>query len=299
LRSNTAWKCIPGVERKTYQAALTVGADSGVLHFHAVFDLEDYVAVVVASETTSGTPQEALRAQAVVTRSYALAARDRHPGGVLCDLDHCQLLRGSGISRAHLAAARAAAVATRGQVLVLSPGQAAVAHFHAACGGHTADPAEAFGADGASAAVFDPGCPPEEWQAHVDGVALARALRRIIARTDPAGAAAVPPVLHAAGLRVRTGAGGWVTQIGDVEGRWRMSGDGFARAADAAAGRGVIRSSRFTLSDAGQEIAFQGSGRGHGVGLCQLGAARRAAAGDGYRSILLWYFPRAKLEQLP
>jgi len=290
---------IPGVEQKAYQAALTVRADSGVLHFRAVFDLEDYVAAVVASETTSGTPQEALRAQAVVARSYALAARDRHPEGVLCDLAHCQLLRGSGISRSHLAAARAATVATRGQVLVLPSGEVAVAHLHAACGGHTADPAEAFGPDGPSAAVSDPGCAPEEWRARVDGAALARVLRGVLARKDPAGAAAIPLVLQASDLRVSTGAGGWVTQVGDAEGRWRISGDAFARAADAAAGRGVVRSSRFTLSDAGQSVAFHGSGRGHGVGLCQLGAARRAAAGEGYRSILRWYFPRAKLEPSP
>ena len=131
------------------------------------------------------------------------------------------------------------------------------------------------------------------------GAALARVLRGVLARNDPAGAAAIPLVLQASDLRVSTGAGGWVTQVGDAEGRWRISGDAFARAADAAAGRGVVRSSRFTLSDAGQSVAFHGSGRGHGVGLCQLGAARRAAAGEGYRSILRWYFPRAKLEPSP
>jgi peptidoglycan hydrolase-like amidase len=50
-------------------------------------DLEVAVASAVAAETLPGTPLEALKAQANVTRSYDLAGR-RHAGFDLCDTKH-------------------------------------------------------------------------------------------------------------------------------------------------------------------------------------------------------------------
>ncbi|MFY3746755.1 stage II sporulation protein SpoIID, partial [Anaeromyxobacter sp. Red801] len=111
--------------------------------------------------------------------------------------------------------------------------------------------------------------------------------------SDPAGAAAVPARLRAADLAARAGAGGWVTQVAGADGGWALGGDAFARAADASAGRGVVRSSRFRVAGAGGRPVLEGAGRGHGVGLCQTGAARRARAGQGYREILGAYFPGA------
>lgn len=284
----------PGAHARTYRAALRIRAARGVLRLRATMALEDYVAEVVASEALPGTPREALRALAVVVRSYALAAPPRHAGGARCDLAHCQLLRGGGADRAHAAGARAAARATAGEVLRLPDGGVAAAPFHAACGGHTADPREAFGGEGTgAAAVADPGCPPERWRAAPDPAALAAAVRAALAASDPAGAAAVPARLRAADLAVRGGAGGWVTQVVGADGGWALGGDAFARAADASAGRGVVRSSRFRLAGGTGRPVLEGAGRGHGVGLCQAGAARRARAGQGYREILGAYFPGA------
>ncbi|ABC81805.1 SpoIID/LytB domain-containing protein [Anaeromyxobacter dehalogenans] len=296
------WRVVAGhrdglaTRARTYRAALRIRAERGVLRVRATMALEDYVAGVVASEALPGTPREALRALAVVVRSYALAAPPRHADGARCDLAHCQLLRGGGADRAHEAAARAAARATAGEALRLPGGAVAAAPFHAACGGHTADPREAFGGAGiGAAAVADPGCAPERWRAALDPAALAAAVRAALAASDPGGAAAVPARLRAADLAVRAGAGGWVAQVAGADGGWALGGDAFARAADASAGRGVVRSSRFRLasaSGAGRPV-LEGAGRGHGVGLCQAGAARRARAGQGYREILRAYFPGA------
>ncbi|WP_232288415.1 SpoIID/LytB domain-containing protein [Anaeromyxobacter sp. K] len=298
------WRIVPGggpaARPRTYRAALRIRAERGVLRVRATLALEDYVAGVVASEALPGTPREALRALAVVARSYALAAPPRHPEGARCDLAHCQLLRGGGADRAHEAAARAAARATAGEVLRLPGGAVAAAPFHAACGGHTADPRQAFGGAGTgAAAVADPGCPPARWRAALDPAALAAAVRAALAVSDPAGAAAVPARLGAADLAVRAGAGGWVTQVGGAGGGWALGGDAFARAADASAGRGVVRSSRFRLAGGAGPPVLEGAGHGHGVGLCQAGAARRARAGEGYRGILRAYFPAAAVGRLP
>jgi len=289
------WRVLPSAApARTYRAALELRAEGGVLRVRAEMELEEYVAEVVASETVPGTPAEALAAQAVVVRSYALAARGRHAGGALCDLAHCQVLRARGLGRGHLAAARAAAGATAGEVLTLPSGAVALTPFHAACGGHTADPREAFGGEGTGAAsASDPGCPARPWRARIDGDALARAVRGAAARSGDAAAAGLPARLRASDLVLVEGRGAWISRVSTRDGRARLSGDAFARAVDGALGWGRVRSSRFALGEADGGVTFRGTGSGHGVGLCQAGAARRAAAGEDHRVILRHYFPLA------
>lgn len=277
---------VPGSRARVYAGALSARADGGVLRLRAELALDDYVAAVVASESLPGTPAAALEALAVVVRSYALASRERHADGVLCDLAHCQVLRGRGAATDHAAAAAIAARATSGEVLRLPSGVVAAAPFHAACGGHTADPVEVFGSPASGArAGPDPGCAPHPWAASLPAEAVGDALGRsgVIGPVgvDPPGLA-VPVVLR--------GRGGWSVQVVDAGGGSRLSGDAFARALDASVGRGVVRSSRFELAAADGRIAVRGSGHGHGVGLCQEGAARRAAAGEDRRRILSHYF---------
>lgn len=297
LRAGTWRLRPPGRPARTYRAALELRAEAGVVRVRAEMDLEEYVAWVVASETEPGAPREALAAQAVVVRSYARAARGRHRGGALCDLAHCQVLRAHGHGREHLAASREAARRTAGEVLRLPSGEVALAAFHAACGGHTADPAEVFGGEGTgAAAVPDPGCPARPWAAEIDGGVVARAVRGAIARSGGRGAPAIPARLRAGDLLLVEGEGGWIAAVATRDGRARLSGDTFARALDRALGWGEVRGSRFALSDRGGRVAVRGTGAGHGVGLCQAGAASRAAVGQDHREILRHYFPLAAPE---
>jgi stage II sporulation protein D len=98
------------------------------------------------------------------------------------------------------------------------------------------------------------------------------------------------PPLRARDLVLARGAGGFVVRVEGADGTWRVSGDAFARALDAAVGRGRIRSARLALEDRGDRVLVRGSGHGHGVGLCLAGAARRAAQGERWREILARYF---------
>jgi stage II sporulation protein D len=56
-----------------------------------------------------------------------------------------------------------------------------------------------------------------------------------------------------------------------------------------------IRSSDFSLRWLGRQMKIEGSGLGHGVGLCQTGAKGLAIEGMNYREILKLYYPKAKL----
>jgi stage II sporulation protein D len=101
-------------------------------------DLETAVASAVEAESGTDTPPEALKAQAVVARSYFLAGGGRHRDFDFCDLTHCQFLREPP---AQDSPATIATVETRGLVLTFEEKPFA-AMFSRSCGGHTRTPAE-------------------------------------------------------------------------------------------------------------------------------------------------------------
>jgi len=57
-----------------------------------------------------------------------------------------------------------------------------------------------------------------------------------------------------------------------------------------------LKSSAFDVEDAGDRIVLNGLGWGHGVGLCQIGAAVMAAKGYNYRQILSHYYPGSEIQ---
>jgi stage II sporulation protein D len=101
-------------------------------------DREDAVASVVAAESSSDTPLEALKAQAVAARSYFAAARGRHRDFDFCDTTHCQFLR--EIPAAESGAGKAAQ-ATLGLVLSYEA-QPISAMYTRSCSGRTHTAAE-------------------------------------------------------------------------------------------------------------------------------------------------------------
>ena len=58
-----------------------------------------------------------------------------------------------------------------------------------------------------------------------------------------------------------------------------------------------LKSSAFDVKWYGDRLILDGSGWGHGVGLCQIGAAVMASKGYTYDQILLHYYPGSKLER--
>ena len=56
-----------------------------------------------------------------------------------------------------------------------------------------------------------------------------------------------------------------------------------------------LKSSAFEVEMTPDKVILHGSGWGHGVGLCQIGAAVMASKGYSYRQILEHYYPETKL----
>ncbi|MEJ7617029.1 MAG: penicillin-binding transpeptidase domain-containing protein [Pyrinomonadaceae bacterium] len=102
--------------------------------------LEEYVTGVVRTEASVEDQWEALKAQAVASRTYALKnlGRHRQDNYDLCSTTHRQLFKSPEPRRANSPAARA--VAETAGLVIKDEREAIIdAYFHAACGGATAN----------------------------------------------------------------------------------------------------------------------------------------------------------------
>jgi stage II sporulation protein D len=123
---------VPGRFHRVYRGRLAIQARKGELLAVVTMDRETAVASIVAAEMAESAPMEALKAQAVATRSF-LAAGPRHPDFDFCDTTHCQFLK----SPPPLSSRVASAVeATRGLVLAYR-GKPLAAMYSSRCGGQT------------------------------------------------------------------------------------------------------------------------------------------------------------------
>jgi peptidoglycan hydrolase-like amidase len=123
---------VPAKIHRFYIGKLTITAHGGVLTAIITMDCESAVASIVAAEMPADAPLEALKAQAVVTRSF-LAAGPRHQEFDFCDTTHCQFLRSPDDVTPRT---RQAVVATRGLVLAWH-GQTIATLYSSRCGGQT------------------------------------------------------------------------------------------------------------------------------------------------------------------
>jgi stage II sporulation protein D len=120
------------IDRK-FTGRLEVTAIGSRLEPVIKIDLESAVAAVVAAEMPRDTPVEALKAMAVLARSYYIAGGRRHGPYDFCDTTHCQWRRES-IAESH--PARIATLATS-ETIVTYQGRPLAPMYHASCGGQT------------------------------------------------------------------------------------------------------------------------------------------------------------------
>jgi stage II sporulation protein D len=129
---------VPGKIARHYRGKLEILPSAGHLLAIVTLDRETAVASIVAAESTSETPIEALKAQAVATRSYLAASRGRHHDFDFCDSTHCQFLREPPASSTAVAQA---VEATRDMVLAYES-KPFGAMFTRSCVGRTHTPVE-------------------------------------------------------------------------------------------------------------------------------------------------------------
>ncbi len=124
---------VPGKIRREFHGRLEIRAEGSHLLAIVNMNRELAVASIVEAESPPAAPIEARKAQAVVARSFLIAAKGRHEGFDFCDTTHCQFLR-EAPPPASLSAK--AAEETR-DLVVAYQGQVIAAFYSANCGGKT------------------------------------------------------------------------------------------------------------------------------------------------------------------
>ncbi len=262
--------------------------------------LDDYVFGVLAAEGSVEDEPEALKAQAVISRTYALKNLRRHAreGYDLCTSTHCQrflLVRDESVRPGFYEMVRRVVNETRGQVLRDGQGRVAEGYFSASCGGETADIASLWGVENAPAqlrGVRDDFCAGDKYHSWTDVIPSARLAEALHsdARSDVGARLDGVRVMR----RDRTGRAELIALEGE-RGRKNLRGWDFKIIVGRTLGWSVLKSSRFDVSRAGTNFVFHGSGFGHGLGLCQSGAHVMARRGASYRQILRQYLPGTTL----
>jgi stage II sporulation protein D len=270
-------------EAVTQRDPVEIAARAGVLVIVVTMPVESYVERVVASESGGGDSAESLKALAIVVRSFALHESHGHADYDLCDSTHCQLLHWGGNGERG-AEGHVATLATAGETLWFH-GQRALAYFGKDCGGRTASPAEIW--PHAKPASYLPAQPDQFCT--LDG---GREWASEIARAELTGALAAHG-LAAPGWQnitvARRGESGRVVTL--RLDKTEVGADEFRLAVGESLGWNKIPSTWFEVSRQGDGFAFHGRGWGHGVGLCQKGAATMAQQGRSAGEILQQYFP--------
>ncbi len=248
-----------------------------------VLPLEVYVARVLAGEGEPRAAEAAQQALAIAIRTYALANLDRHgrDGYDLCDTTHCQ------VPRAATAASRRATLATAGRILTWR-GTAAEVFYSASCGGRSEEASQVW------PEINHPYLRSHSDDVHKEDVPWTVDVRlgdmqRALARAGFTGER-----LREVSIEARNSSG----RVSRLHLRGlrpdMISGDLFRKAVGAT----ELRSTAFSLKRRGDRVAFTGRGFGHGVGMCVIGAGRRASRGESAPAILAQYYPGLELTRL-
>jgi stage II sporulation protein D len=300
------------VNGRPYRGLAVILRDGAGLTVVNRLGMESYLPGVISAEMGRRDPadREALRAQAVVSRTYALRnlGRWKAQGFDLTSGVADQVY--SGLA-AETPEGRAAVAETRGQVLTYD-GAPIEAFFYSTCGGHTAEGAEVFKgaarpylrsvADQAEdGSVYCSISPRYRWREEWTGDALRSILQRSL---PPVAGVRSEDVRQVTDLRVsRRTRSGRVDQLAIGLGgpEIRVEGPAIRQVVRLNSGE-PLRSTAFTLIAAGAgrrvtHLTIDGMGAGHGVGFCQWGAVGRARAGQRAEQILAAYFPGTTLER--
>ncbi|MGZ4204866.1 MAG: SpoIID/LytB domain-containing protein [Actinomycetota bacterium] len=252
------------------------------------------------AEVPNSWPAEALKAQAIAARSYALESLQRAPSGRsydICSTDQCQVYRGAAIELGAFGERWVAAVeGTRGKVLTYH-GSVLPAYFFSTSTGRTRS---SF-----------PGGTPQPWLPSVSGEDAKAPLAHWTATVTLANLSAI--LRHS---------GDWpggsitsATQSGDTV---HLSGSGHSVSLSRSAVENdlnndgpclfpqrypsqtgsaqhgplpqTVPSSTYTLTQKGSSVVFAGRGWGHGVGMSQYGANYMALAGSSSTQILKHFY---------
>jgi len=244
-------------------------------------DLEEYLYSVVGAEAYAQWPLEALKAQAVAARTYALYKRSQsnNPNYDVDTTTATQVYKGLD---SEYTSTLQAVQETNAQVMTYN-GQTILAVFHSSSGGHTENVEDVWSSRLPylrGVVDYDQSSPVYQWTKSFSSQELSGLIGGVgnitsmtPERTTPQGRVIT--------MRV-TGTGGTK----------RISGENLRKALN-------LKSTLISVSSLGNgSFQIYGKGFGHGIGLSQWGAESLAQQGLNYQQILGHYYSNASLSQI-
>ena len=320
-------------ETQTFQGSLLLRIIDGELHAINRIPIEDYLTSVIASEMSGTSSVELLKAHAIISRSWLLAQlkeneniskvedncqfstvnsqfikwydREAHTHFDVCADDHCQ--RYQGVSRKVTPQVYEAIRATRGIVLCYE-GEVCDARFSKCCGGIT-ELYESCWDDTPHpylSVIHDPFCNTNDpkilsevlnhydqstdfyrWTVEYTQRELSDLVRR-------RGGFDYGDILDL--IPIERGPSGRIVRL-QIVGTKATRIIGKELEIRRTLSESHLYSSAFDVEKRETSFVLHGSGWGHGVGLCQIGAAVMGAQGYNYQEILHHYYPEAMLTE--
>lgn len=273
-----------------YRGNLIVIPSDGKISVANELKIDDYLKGVLPREVIVTWPDEALRVQAVASRTYLASHLGKHAafGFDLCSDVHCQVY--GGMTKEHPKTS-AAVDKTRGEILAYE-GKPIGAYFFAHCGGSTEQIGPVWGNQDVpylprKACTFCSDNPRYIWKLKIHNHEIMKALLKVKLVKGK--------TLKEISVKKKSGSGraSMVTVTTDA-GEFDMTGNAFRLALHPEKIRSTLWT-RFAKLEGFYE--FEGKGWGHGVGMCQWGARGQADKGRQYREILDFYYPHTQLIQ--
>lgn len=279
------------LDGRRYRGALELRHKGGGLTAVNIVPVDDYLRSVVPEEMPVDWPAEAIKAQSVAARSFALASRGRHAseGYDLCTTMHCQLYTGTAAEKS---ASNAAIKATRGEVLTYG-GKPIEALFHTDSGGMTENSEDVWGSHVPYLrAAKDTPTKTMPWTKTISRADLERKLAAKGHDIGKIRSIALSPLAIGRAAKDRTASGRVKTMtVKGTKGTATLSGTTWRSLLG-------LKSTLFDAKLTKDAVTFTGYGSGHGLGISQWGAKRLAESGKSYADILHHYYTGTTLQQL-
>jgi spoIID/lytB domain protein len=273
-----------------YRGSVTLLKKNGITVINNVL-VEDYLYGVIPKEMPPTWSAEALQAQSVAARTFALKNRKRHStdGFDLCNTSHCQVYEGMA---AETRTTTDAVNHTRGEVLFYN-GSVIDALFHTDSGGMTEFSEYVWGSSVPYlCAVSDLQTQTQPW---IRAIPMSEFMQKVEQNGTVLGTL---KEIHLSPLIVGKGSGdrspsGRVrsAELIGTKGRIVLSGNNLRTFFS-------LPSTLFDMRVGRTDVVFSGYGSGHGLGLSQWGAKALADKGSSYKDILFHYYTGVTLEKL-
>lgn len=313
------------VQDQEYRGMIEVSLRNNGLVFANRIHLEDYLLSVLPSEMIAWWPLEALKCQAVISRTNALYKAQvellhKKDQFDLCDSQHCQVYVGANTETSK---ARKAVESTLGKALYYK-GKIAHALFSSNCGGKTQSSGDLYGWGQEPYLLETPDTMPNQefpnspeefdrWLKEVPKTYCSPSKETYF--SESRWIRIIPQKIISERVQ-RTKQIGKVTAIralsrnpsGHVR-KLEIEGEGGNLIVEKEhvmrniLAPGLLRSTLFLVGfvpdlKGSGDFIFWGGGWGHGVGLCQSGVAGRVVAGQRYTEILQHYYTGISVSQL-